>query len=192
MYYDLFDGEIKKAQIKSTFTDKIHVGTIKIYIDENGEFVTDYGRIFVFRYEAIVFFSFAVIMLLTAIFTLGAEFMAGSIFAVISFGILGFLLSQIIENAIFSDIVCFISAFTNIGIYMLIFGFISSIISKKENKKLPAYASSNGTSSTNIETSASNQMESQTETIETSKKCKHCGSEVSSENKFCTNCGNKV
>ena len=53
----MFNGKVKNAIITATNTDKIYVDNLKIYIDQNGEFICDYGRVVV-----CVFFLYIIIL----------------------------------------------------------------------------------------------------------------------------------
>ena len=115
-----FDGETKKAIIEATTTDKIYVDNLKIYVDDSGKFVSDYGRIFAWKAEAFIFLGFAIMMVFVAIFSLGIEFVAGSIFTLAGVSFMFFVGAPLFENFLFNDIVSFVSVFAMVGIYMLL------------------------------------------------------------------------
>ena len=65
----------------------LYVDELKIYVDENGTLMGTYGQFEVWKYEAIVLLVFGVIMLFSAIFVLGAGFVAGNIMTSAGLGI---------------------------------------------------------------------------------------------------------
>ena len=131
-----YNGEVKTAKLDSSTTHKIYVDELKIYVDQNGNFVTDYGRIEVWKYEAIIFLSSSIAILLILIFSLGSELVAGVIFTLVGTSMFFLIGCQFIENILFNDILCFISMFVNIGIFMLTMGTLSIITSSIQKKKL--------------------------------------------------------
>lgn len=129
-----FNGEKKEAIISGSTTDKIYVEDLKIYIDAEGEFVSDYGRVLVWQVESIILFAFGVFLLLILIFNLGTESFASAIFMVISFAITALIASQFVENFLYNDLSCFISTFANISIYMMLMTVFNILFGKKINK----------------------------------------------------------
>ena len=129
-----FDGEKKEAIISGSTTSKVYVKHLKIYINSDGEFVSDYGRILVWKIESIIFFCFAIFILLILIFKLGTETFAASIFMGVSFAVLALFTCQFAENFLYNDISCFVATFANISIYMLLAMTFSAIFGKKIEK----------------------------------------------------------
>lgn len=125
-----YKGEIKGAVIKATTTDKIYVDELKIFIDEEGKFVADYGRIAVWNFEAIVLFSFACIMLICAIFGLGTEFVGGSAFVAIGTALMFVISSPLFENFLYNDLTCFTLLFANAGLCLIFYGVLCLIFGK--------------------------------------------------------------
>ena len=189
-----FDGEKKQAVISSSLTSKVYVEHLKIFVDQDGEFVCDYGRIVVWKFEAFVFAAFAGLMLLVLLFKLGSEFMAGIIFAGISFAILVALSSQLIENFLYNDIICFCTVFANVGIYMITCGVLTALLGKKvkddEGYNELKTQTAGVTSQQSLNYSEENHEQSETE--EQHMYCKSCSCEISPTDKFCQNCGSKI
>ena len=176
----LFNGETKKATIEATNTDKIYVDSLKIYINQKGEFVSDYGRIIAWKIEAFIFLGFAIMMSLVAIFSLGIEFIAGSIFMCV--GLAGMFLvgSPLFENFVFNDIICFISIFANVGVYMLLTGVLSLIFGRD-------IVFGNSTFG-HVKKEDALKHEQEVGILT----CRKCGAKVSSDENFCYYCGTKI
>ena len=176
----LFNGETKKATIEATNTDKIYVDSLKIYINQKGEFISDYGRIIAWKIEAFIFLGFAIMMSLVAIFSLGIEFIAGSIF--VCFGLAGMFLvgSPLFENFVFNDSICFISIFANVGVYMLLTGVLSLIF----GRDIVFGSSTFG----HVKKEDALKHEQEVGILT----CRKCGAKVSSDENFCYYCGTKI
>ena len=183
-----FNGETKEAVITARTTDKIYVDELKIYIDESGKFVADYGRIEVWKFEAIVFISFACLMLLCAIFGLGVEFIAGSVFMVIGAAIMFLVGSPLFENFLFNDITCFTFLFANVGVILFMTGIFSLIFGKYQvygvyNTAL-AFVGRDLVDEYGDQENQNN--------AEDERYCDNCGEKINETDKFCGNCGNKL
>ncbi len=186
-----FGGETKEALIKGTTTNKIYVDELKIYVDENGKFVADYGRLEMFKFEAIVLLSFACLMLIFAIFGIGGELVAGAVFMVFGVVLMFVMGSPFFENFLFNDMTCFFLLFANVGICLAICGILVKIFGKFSvygiyNAKLrridePAVILE--------EKSSENEI---LEIDNTVLYCHSCGEEVRATDKFCEHCGNKL
>ena len=161
-----FEGKTKTAIIESQTTNKIHVENLKIYVDEKGEFVSDYGRILVWNIEAIVFLIFGVSMLVSLIFKLGVEFNAGFIMMFVGLAFLVAIGCPFIENILYNDIVCFLLMFVNAGLSILIYLLFEFIFDR--NKKGMGHVGSEKLV------------------------CKSCGAKIENGYKFCGECGEKV
>lgn len=161
-----FEGKSKTAIIESNTTNKIYVDSLKIYIDQNGELVSDYGRLLVWKVEAIAFLIFAVAMLVSLIFKLGIEFNAGFIMMFIGFAFLGLIGCPFIENILYNDIVCFLLMFVNVGLSILLYLLFVFIFDR--NKKSDGKVDSEKTF------------------------CKSCGAKLENGYRFCGECGEKI
>lgn len=178
--YD-FGGTTKTATISATTTDRIYVDELKIYVDANGDFVCDYGRALVWKLEAIVFLSFAIMMILIVIFSLNIEFVAGSIFTCVGLSIMFLVGCPLFENFLFNDIVCFVNVFAGVGLYMLLMGMFTLIFGHDA-----VYGNINYNSHVTKEESA--ELEEQMGL----KTCEKCGAKVSIYDKYCFSCGKKI
>lgn len=184
-----FNGEKKQATITSKTTSKIFVDELKIYVDETGKFINDYGRILAWKIEAIIFLIAGILLLLTTIFALGIEFIAGTIFTLIGTALFFLVGSPFIENILFNDISCFLACFANIGIYMLLCGILNIIFSKISPQK-QATVLIQTTTNQNYQEQPQNETETESKTpIEI--KCKNCGATMSPTDNFCNYCGTK-
>lgn len=175
-----FNGETKKAIIEATTTDKIYVDNLKIYVDDSGKFVNDYGRIFAWKVEAFIFLGFAVMMILVAIFSLGIEFVAGSIFTLAGVSFMFFIGAPLFENFLFNDIVSFVSVFAMVGIYMLLTGVFGLIFGRE--------IVFGGSMFGHVKKEDVHRYEQEMGLLT----CKKCGAKVSSYDKFCFHCGTKI
>ena len=191
-----FNGEVKQAIVTSNTTNKIYVNNLKIFVTNEGEFVTDYGRIMLWKYLGIILACFAGLMLLVFIFKLGSEFMAGVIFSGIAFIIFLLIGFQLIENLLYNDLACFCSAFTNIGLYMIICGTLTALFGRKvkDDESFAVLETINETENTTNETDDNNSEYSkvQDELEEKYQYCEFCSSRVNPTDKFCENCGSKI
>ena len=192
-----FNGTTKQTTITGGNTHKIYVEELKIYIDSNGNFVSDYGRILVWKIEAIIFLCAAILLIITAIFSLGVEFIAGTIFLTIGLSLFFVIGCQFIENIWFNDLSCFSSLFVNIGIYMLIAGILNLVFPDKKDIQ-PQEPISKEESMANLKARLKQKYntDSQTTSDETkqnlsSSNCKSCGAPMPESHKFCTHCGTK-
>ena len=193
-----FNGAQKTAKISSKTTSKIYVDELKICVDETGKFVNDYGRVLAWKIEAIIFLIAGILLLLSTIFALGIEFIAGTIFSLIGTALFFFVGSPFIENILFNDISCFLACFVNIGIYMLLCGFLNLISSKLKPNKQETPIQSFSIPQNFSEQSYPNQQNFEPEQNEQEQpqkpielKCKNCGSPMSPTDKFCEYCGTK-
>lgn len=194
-----YNGVTKQAKITGGTTNKIYVDELKIYIDQNGKFVSDYGRIFIWKIEAIIFLFAAIMLLLTAIFSLGIEFIAGTIFTSAGLAIFFVIGCQFIENLWFNDLSCFMTLFVNIGIYMLLVGILNLIFPKKNDQEPIIEPESLEESMSNLKKrlklkhnkNSQNSFKQPNEFLTKNHQCKNCGAPMSKSHKFCTNCGSK-
>ncbi len=181
-----FNGKTKTALIKGSTTDKIYVDHLKIYIDENGDFVSDYGRFLVWKLEGILFLCVAIVLFLYVIFKFKTELFAGMIFFSVSLAVLFLVCSQFIENSFYNDVVCFLGAFVNIGLYMISYGFMDVFCNRQKQ------ALNEAVDSITIEEKL---YQTKNKTIKNLQKdgiiCVKCGKKINSSDKFCYNCGHK-
>lgn len=184
-----FNGEKKQATITSKTTSKIYVDELKIYVDETGKFVNDYGRILAWKIEAIIFLIAGILLLLTTIFALGIEFIAGTIFTLIGTALFFFVGSPFIENILFNDISCFLACFANIGIYMLLCGIMNLIFSKVTPAKQDEVLIQTTTYQDYQEQPQIDTENESNKPVEL--KCKNCGATMSPTDIFCEYCGTK-
>ena len=188
-----FDGIKKQALIKGGNTHKIYIDNLKIYVDQNGKFVADYGRIFAWKIEAIIFLCTAIALALITIFSLGIEFIAGTIFSFASLSIFFLVNSQFFENMLYNDISCFLAMFINVGLYAILAGFLTLIIPIK-NETTPTPLSKEESMKNlkaRLHKKYSNIHNDKTLNNSIACKCKNCGAEIEQTHKFCTNCGTK-
>lgn len=192
-----FNGTTKQSKITGGTTHKIYVDELKIYVDQNGKFVSDYGRIFVWKIEAIILLCAAIMLALITIFSLGIEFIAGTIFVFSGLALFFVIGCQFIENIMFNDISCFMSMFINIGLYMLIAGVINLFSPKNKNTQLETASISQEDSISNLKKKLTQKYKHKSEpTIKQNNDdlkttCKNCGATISNSHKFCENCGTK-
>ena len=173
----MFNGGYKTADLKAANITELKVKDVKIYIDAQGEAVCDCGRIDAFKYEAIVFLSFAVIMLLVAILGLGVELAAGGIMSLLGVGLAILVGSQFIENILYNDLVCFLFAFIDLGLALMIYGILSKILKKPESV----------VSYNNVLA-----QENQVESLKFERVCSYCGSKLKENENQCECCGASV
>ena len=186
-----FNGETKGAVIKATTTNKIYVDELKIFVDAEGKFVADYGRLAVWKFESIAFFSFACFMLFCAILGLGTEFIGGAAFMVIGTAFMFIVASPLFENFLFNDMTCFTLLFANVGVCLILTGLLCLIFGKyavyglynTDLEYVPTepvedmyYNNAQGSHSNDI--------------IELC--CDNCGEPIGENDKFCGNCGKKL
>lgn len=192
-----FNGTTKQAKITGGTTHKIHVDELKIYIDQNGKFVSDYGRILVWKIEAIIFLCAAIMLALITIFSLGIEFIAGTIFLFAGLALLFVVGCQFIENLWYNDLSCFMSMFINIGIYMLIVGVINLFLPEKQESQTKPISQEESMSNLKKRLKLKYNNNSQTDFKQKSDyliktyTCKNCGAAIPNSHKFCENCGTK-
>lgn len=187
-----FNGETKGAVIKATTTNKIYVDELKIFIDEEGKFVADYGRLAVWKFESIVLFSFACLMLLFAILGLGTEFIGGSVFMLIGAALMFVIGSPLFENFLFNDLTCFTLLFANVGLCLIISGVLCLIFGKfavyglynTEMAYVPTLVESEDGEHYDMEHLHSNGNNEFC--------CDNCGEPIGKNDKFCGNCGKKL
>ena len=193
-----FNGTQKTAKITSKTTSKIFVENLKICVDETGKFVNDYGRILAWKIEAIIFLIAGILLLLTTIFSLGIEFVAGTIFSLIGTALFFFVGAPFIENILYNDISCFLACFINIGLYMLLYGVLNLVYSKLKSNKQEVPVQSMSIPQNYSEQSyqeeayfepVSEQSQEPQKPVEL--KCKSCGSTMSPTDNFCQYCGTK-
>ena len=176
----VFDGKVRNAVIEATNTDKIYVDNLKIYVDQKGDFICDYGRIAVWKIEAFIFLGFSIMMLLVAIFSLGIEFVAGSIFMCFGLAVMFFVGAPIFENFVYNDIICFINIFANVGLYMLISGILSLIFGRE--------VVFGGAMFGHVKKEDAYKFEQEVGLLT----CKKCGAKVSVYDEICFYCGTKI
>ena len=175
-----FNGETKTAIIDATTTDKIYVDHLKIYVNEKGDFVSDYGRVFAWKVEAFIFLGFALMMILVAIFSLGIEFVAGSIFVFAGLSFMFFVGAPLFENFLFNDIVSFVSVFAMVGLYMLLSGVFGLIFGRE--------IVFGGGIFGHVKKEDAHKHESEMGLLT----CIKCGTKVKKHEKYCFNCGTKI
>ena len=122
-----YNGVYHQEVVKANTTSKIYVDEIKVYVDGAGKLVDTYGRVEIWKYEAIILMVFGVIMAFTAMFVLGAGFIAGDIMTCLGAAIFMLVASPFIEDILYNDILCFIAIFVNIGLYMLLFSVFTLV-----------------------------------------------------------------
>ena len=189
-----FNGAKKQAKISGGTTHKIYVDELKIYIDQNGKFVADYGRIFIWKIEAIIFLCVAIMIALITIFSLGIEFIAGTIFFFSGLAFFFVIGCQFIENIWFNDLSCFMSMFINVGIYMLLAGIINLFLPEKQEPQTRPISQEESMSNLKkrLKQKYSNsQPLNQKDDLEKTYTCKNCGTSIPDSHKFCDNCGTK-
>lgn len=124
----IFNGDEKTATLTSGTTSKIYVKTLQIYVDETGKCINDYGRVQIWQTEAIILLVLAIILTLSVIFSLGIIFIAGTISTGLGLSLSTLVGSTFIENFFFNDIICFLSMFTNVGLYFFTYGMMILIL----------------------------------------------------------------
>ena len=144
---------------------------------------------------------FGVIMLLTAIFVLGAGFIAGDIMTFAGIGIFLLIASPFIENTLYNDILCFVSVFVNIGLYMLTYSIFTLIFVGRKG-----LAGAITTTTTYVDHLPDPEEEIDEEYVpqpipelqpkeeprRQPKFCQFCGSEILPDAKFCDMCGARL
>ncbi len=186
-----YNGQERTAALKGNTVSKIHVSELKIYVDQSGACVTDYGRILVWKIVAIICLSCAALTLLMLVLRLGTEFFAGGIMCSIGLVIMFVVGCQFIENMWFNDMVCFASMFVNAGLSILIFSVLNLIIPKRHNKVVTINIEKRETteeSNAELVQDTNFEIEAKPET----KHCAHCGSELLEGANFCDSCGAKI
>ena len=119
-------------------------------------------------------------MVLVAIFSLGIEFVAGSIFVLAGMSFMFLIGAPFFENFFFNDIVSFVSIFAMVGLYMLICGVFSLIF----GREIVFGSSMVG----HIKKENAHKYEDEMGILT----CKKCGTKVSYDEKYCFNCGTKI
>ncbi len=198
-----YKGVKHRDVVTSGTTSKIYVDELKIYVDENGTLMGTYGQFEVWKYEAIVLLVFGVIMLFSAIFVLGAGFVAGNIMTSAGLGIFFWIGSAFLENILYNDILCFVSMFVNIGFYMLLYSVLTLIFVGR--KGLAGAITTTTTYVDHIEDlddlideedmytpNSSPMVEQKEEPVQKAQYCKYCGSELLPGANFCDMCGSKM
>lgn len=171
-----YNGVFKTANLEGTTVTELNVTKIKIYVDENGKAVCDCGRIDAFKYEAIVLLCFAALMLLVAILGLSIEFSAGGIMMFIGVALAVLVGCQFIENILYNDLVCFMFAFINMGLALIIYGVLSKIFKKP--------ALENAAQNVNYEKEAE-----EVSFINNKRVCSYCGNILKEDENQCEACG---
>lgn len=201
-----YNGVWHQEVVSANTTSEIFVDELKVYVDSNGQFVNTYGRIEIWKYEAIVLMVFGVIMALTAIFVLGAGFVAADIITGLGVGILLLVASPFIEDILYNDLSCFIGMFVNIGLYMLTYSVLTLIILGRKGlagaitttttyvDKLPEPEEVFDEESTFNPNAAPYvpEMDKKPEEPAGNKFCQFCGSEIEAGSKFCDMCGARL
>ena len=187
-----FNGETKGAVITATTTNKIYVDELKIFIDEEGKFVADYGRLAVWKFESIVLFSFACLMLLFAIFGLGAEFIGGAVFMLIGAALMFVIGSPLFENFLYNDLTCFALLFANVGVCLILAGLLSLIFGKFAVYGL--YNTEIAYILTLVESEYGEHYDIENPHLNDNNGlcCDNCGEPIGENDKFCGNCGKKL
>jgi len=201
-----YKGVKHREIIKSGTTSKIYVDELKIYVDENGVLIGTFGQVEVWKYEAIILLVFGVIMALSAIFVLGAGFVAGNIMTCAGVGVFLLIASTFMENALYNDILCFVSVFANIGFYMLLYSVLTLIFVGRKGlagaitttttyvDKLPDLEEEVDEESTFNPDAAPYvpEMDKKPEEPAGNRFCQFCGSEIEAGSKFCDMCGARL
>lgn len=174
-----FNGTDKIALLEGNTIDKLTVNELKVYVNEAGECVTDYGRILIWKIVAIICLACAILILLSLILKFGMELSAGAIMCSIGLVLMFVVGCQFIENMIFNDLVCFTSMFANAGLSILVYSVL--------NKIFPGKAM--GLSESQEIIPAVHEVLEKEHVAES---CTYCGSELLPNANFCENCGAKI
>lgn len=182
-----YNGQERIAALKGNTVSKLNVSELKIYVDQSGACVSDYGRILIWKIVAIICLSCAALTLLMLILKLGAEFFAGGIMCSIGLIIAFVVGCQFIENMWFNDLVCFSSTFANAGLSILIYAVLNLIFHKKKDEIITI----------NIDIPVPPEEMDQENFEETTKEnkkkiCAYCGSEFIEGENVCGNCGSRI